>query len=89
MSEGLNRLSPVKFGFAFGLVWSISMLLLGWSAWLFDYGHAFVSLFASVYVGYGASFVGGVLGALWGLVDVFVFAWVVAVVYNGCKCPKS
>jgi hypothetical protein len=89
MSTETMKLSACKFGFAFGAIWALGVLLLGWSAWLCGYGSAFVALFSSVYLGYAASFLGAIFGALWGFVDFFIFAWLVAIVYNGCKCPRS
>ena len=91
MSGSYGRLAPAKFGFAWGLMWAIGLLLMGWSAWLWGYGMAFVALFASVYIGYGPTFLGAVLGAVWGFIDFFIFAWLVALIYNGCHhcCKKS
>lgn len=85
------KLCAGKFGFAFGLIWALGMLLLGWAAWLWGYGTPLVALWSTVYLGYAPTFLGGIYGALWGFVDFFIFGWLVIVVYNACCkcCNKS
>jgi len=83
------KLCPVKFGFAFGLIWGLGMLLVGWAAWLWDFGTPFVTLWGSVYKGFEPTLVGGLIGGAWGFVDFFIFGLLVAWVYNCCcKCCK-
>ena len=88
MSEG-SKICPVKFGFAFGLIWGLGMLLIGWADWLWEYGEQFVNTFASVYYGFEPTFWGGIVGFFWGFVDFFIFGFLVFWVYNCCtKCCK-
>ena len=57
------------------------MLFAGWAA-IFGWSVQFVEVMASVYVGYGASFLGGIIGALWGFVDGAIAGVVIAFIYN-------
>jgi len=90
MSEKYAKLAAGKFGFAWGLMWAIGVLLTGWSAWLWGYGLEFVQAVGYLYIGYTATFFGSIIGAIWGFVDFFIFAWLVALIYNCCcgKCRK-
>jgi len=85
------RLCPGKFGFAMGFVWGLGMLILAWAGWLFDYGTGMTASFAGIYWGMAPTFVGGILGFVWGLIDFFIFGWLMAVIYNCCckSCGKS
>ncbi len=67
------RICPFSFAFALGITNAIGMVLLAFLAKQFDYGTAMVTVIASVYHGYAASFMGAVYGGLWGLVEGFVF----------------
>lgn len=91
MSGNYARLAPGKFGFAWGLIWALGLLLLGWAAWLWGFAVPFVQMMGHGYVGYAPTFLGAIWGALWGFVDFFIFAWLVALVYNCCckSCPKT
>lgn len=86
--ENYAKLSPAKFGFAWGVIYALGILLVGWTAWLWNYGTDFVNGLASIYLGYAATFWGAILGAIWAFIDFFIFGWLVAVVYN-CSCPRS
>ena len=77
-----QQLSPNKLAFSFGLIWGLGMLLVGWLGWLFNYGLMFVHAMGSIYIGFQPSFAGGVIGAVWGFVDFFIFIWLCASVYN-------
>jgi len=91
MSGNYGRLAPGKFGFAWGLIWAIAILLTGWTAWLWDYGTPFVQMMGHLYIGYTPTLLGAVWGACWGFVDFFIFTWLVALVYNCCckGCPRT
>jgi len=75
------KLQPLALGIAFGLVWAIGVFLAGIFA-MFNWGNAFVATIASFYLGYGASVVGALIGALWAIVDGFVAGYVIAWIYN-------
>jgi hypothetical protein len=75
------KLQPLAFGVAIGLVWAIGVFFAGIAA-MFHWGNAFVDVLASFYLGYGASIVGAIIGALWAIVDGFVAGYVIAWIYN-------
>jgi hypothetical protein len=94
MSGNTQKLKACGFGFALGLIWGLAMLLLGWFGWWFHWGLAFTHVMGSMYVGFEPTFSGGIIGAIWGFVDFFIFGILVAWVYNCCtgccgKCPVS
>jgi len=83
-----NPLCVGSFGVAFGVVEALVMLVLGWSGWLFHYGVGMVHQLAPIYHGFGPTFVGGIVGAIWGFVVGLIFGLLVAWIYNFCnrKC---
>lgn len=84
------RLAPVSFGFALGILWGLGMLLIGWAGWLWGYGIPWIQVWGSVYLGFGPSFMGGIVGAVWGFIDFFIFGWLIALIYNLCaRCVKK
>ena len=76
------RFVPVKLGLALGLLWGISLLCLAWIGSCCPYGHAFVQLFGSVYIGYTPTLMGGLIGLVWGFIDFFIFGCLIAWLYN-------
>jgi hypothetical protein len=77
----MNKCQPLALGIAVGLVWAIGVFLAGIFA-MFHWGNAFVDVIGSFYIGYGASIIGAIIGALWAVVDGFVAGYVIAWVYN-------
>ncbi len=78
----MNRLDVKALALAGGVLWGLYMLCAGWFAWLFHWGTAFVSTMTSVYIGFGPSFLGGIIGGVWGFVDGAVAGAIIAWVYN-------
>lgn len=67
-------LGVVSLGLAFGTSWAVGMFILGIAGALFDYGASVITAMSSVYLGFGASFV----GVLWGFFDGFTGVVVIA-----------
>jgi hypothetical protein len=86
-------LSKTGLGLAFGILWGASMLVLGLTAYLIDWGTAFVHIMSSIYVGFHISIAGSFIGALWGFVDAFIAGFIIAWLYNivirHCCCCKK
>ncbi|KTD42072.1 bacteriophage holin [Legionella parisiensis] len=83
------KLSPLGLGLAFGVLWGISILILGLLAYYYTYGHGFVLAVGSLYPGYEPSIKGSLLGAVIGFIDAFITGFLIAWLYNlfsGCKC---
>jgi hypothetical protein len=76
-----NRCQPLALGIAIGVLWAIYVFFAGIFA-MFGWGAALVTTLASFYIGYGASIVGAIIGAIWAFVDGFVAGVVIAWIYN-------
>jgi hypothetical protein len=77
----MNTCQPLALGVAIGVLWTFYVVGLGIIA-MFGWGTALVETLASLYIGYGASIVGVLIGAVWAFVDGFVAGVVIAWVYN-------
>jgi len=64
-----------------GIYWGLSMLVAGWTS-MFGWGNSFVSMMSSIYIGYEPSFIGAIIGGIWGFFDGFIAGAVVAFFYN-------
>ena len=89
MSNNRAKLSVWAFGFAFGIVWAIALLIMGWLAWLSGWGVQMISVIGSVYLGYTPTFWGAIVGAIWGFVDFFIGGVIFAAIYNACTCRRA
>jgi len=79
-----HRLNPWAFGLASGLVWAFSVLAAGLGSLPSAGGHwlPFVNALSTVYIGYGSSIGGSVIGALWGFIDAFIGGTILIWLYN-------
>ncbi len=77
----MNKFQPLALGMAIGILWAVSVFLLGLFA-MFGWGGALVETLGSLYLGYGASIVGAIIGVIWAFVDGFVAGVVIAWIYN-------
>ncbi|HVV69880.1 MAG TPA: bacteriophage holin [Gammaproteobacteria bacterium] len=76
-----TKLHVLAFGFAFGILGAISMFIVGLFA-MRGYGVGYVTMLSSLYIGYSATFLGSILGAIWGFLDCFIFGVILAALYN-------
>ena len=76
------KLDVKAFGLAVGIVWGGAMFLLGISVMLFNWGTAWLNLLSSCYIGYKATFLGSIIGGIWGLIDAGIGGIIVAWLYN-------
>lgn len=72
MSTGSLKLSMSRLGVDFGVVWGVNLLLLAYFSMFFHVGGDVVTMLGSLYVGYAATFVGGIMGFLLGFVHGYV-----------------
>lgn len=77
----MNKCQPFALGVGIGVLWAIYVFCAGIFA-MFHWGTALVTTLASLYIGYGASIVGAIIGAIWAFVDGFVAGVIVAWIYN-------
>lgn len=77
----MEKLSVKGLALGGGVLWAFYILMAGWGS-IFGWGTVFVSAFSNLYIGYGPSFVGGLIGAVWGFFDGAVAGAIIALVYN-------
>ena len=77
-----HKCDVLALGLAIGILLAAYVFLLGITAWLFDWGTVIVEATSSVYIGYSATFIGSIIGAVWAFVDRFIGGVVIAWVYN-------
>ena len=77
----MNRIQPLALGVAIGVLWAIYVFCIGITA-MFGWGVALVDVLASLYIGYGASIIGAIIGAILAFVDGLVAGVIIAWVYN-------
>ncbi|NOZ64445.1 MAG: membrane-associated protein [Caldiserica bacterium] len=77
----MERLSVKGLAVGLGVSWAICMLFVGWAS-IFGWGTKFVEVMSSVYVGFNPTFLGGIIGAVWGFIDGAIGGLIIAVVYN-------
>ena len=78
----MDKLNVRALALAGGVLWGFYMLFIGWSAWLLGWGTDFVVTMSSVYIGFRPTFVGGIVGAIWGFIDGAIAGVIIAWVYN-------
>jgi hypothetical protein len=79
--DTMNKIQPVPLGVAVGILWAVYVFFVGITA-MFGWGNALVIALASLYLGYSASIVGAIIGAIWAFVDGLVAGVIVAWLYN-------
>jgi hypothetical protein len=76
------KLDAVKFGLACGVLWAGGVLCLALlDAWL-HIGTGILKGLSSLYLGYGASLPGALIGAIWAFCDAGIGGWLLAILYN-------
>lgn len=82
------NINGCKLGFAVGILWGLGLLTVGILGWQCGYGLDFIKVIGSIYIGFDATLKGSFVGFIWGFVDLFVFGYLVALIYN-CSCKSS
>jgi len=77
----MNKIQPVALGVAIGVLWAIYIFFAAIFA-MFGWGVALVETMASLYIGFAATLLGAIIGAIWAFVDGFVAGVVIAWIYN-------
>ena len=85
------RLHVSSLGLAFGVLWGASVCVVALIAMAHgSYGMEFVNAIGTLYIGYKATWLGSLIGLVWGFIDAFVMGVVLAWLYNYflccCKC---
>jgi hypothetical protein len=73
------KLNAKALALTCGVLWAATILLSTWWLLLFGFKGALMQQLDHFYFGYSVSWLGGVIGAVWGFVDGcicgFVFGW--------------
>ncbi|NGX50648.1 MAG: hypothetical protein K1060chlam2_00496 [Chlamydiae bacterium] len=77
----LHMLCPKSLALSFGIVWGMAVLLTGWIS-MTGWGYQFVDVMSSVYTGYDATFVGGIVGGIWAFFVGAILGGTISMVYN-------
>ena len=77
----MNKLNVKATTLSFGFTCAIYMLFLGWIS-ATGWGVRDVSVIADLYLGYKPTFVGGLIGALWGFLDGAIAGFLISYFYN-------
>lgn len=80
-----KKLHALAFGFALGLMSAIFTFILGLFA-IRGYGLGYVNMLSTVYIGFGPSFLGSIVGAIWAFCESFIFGAIFAALYNCFAC---
>lgn len=78
----VGLLNAKIFGFSFGVICALFVFLLGISATYLNWGSSAVAVIGTFYLGFDATFLGSVVGALWAFVDAFLFFFLGVLLYD-------
>ena len=67
---------------AAGMTWGLGMFLMGLASMFFHWGTGMTEMMSSIYIGFAPTFVGSVIGGIWGFVDGAIGGAVFAFFYN-------
>ena len=87
-----NKLCPKALGLSFGVMWGLSVLIMGLLAHHFMYGVHVVEAVGALYIGYGPSLLGSFIGGIIGFANAFISGFLLAWLYNcfsGCPSKKG
>ncbi|MDD5041062.1 MAG: bacteriophage holin [Candidatus Peribacteraceae bacterium] len=70
------------FALTCGIFWSASLILIAFLSMKTGLALSFVNMMSEVYLGYGPTPVGAIIGAVWGFLDGLVCGAVFAWLYN-------
>ncbi len=76
-------LNEKAFALSTGLVWGGGLFGLSLLNLVFPgYGSSIINGLGSVYIGYNPTLLGGVIGFIWGFVDMAICGYIIAWIYN-------
>jgi len=75
-------LNPIKLGVSGGIVWGLCMFICTILAMHVGYSVNFLNLMADIYPGYTISWLGSIVGLIYGFFDAFIGLFLLAWIYN-------
>jgi len=82
------KLHSTALGFAFGIIWGVSLFLITLFSISSGYGDKLLKGIASIYPGYSVTLKGSFLGLAYGFVDGFICAFIFGLIYNAIAKQK-
>ncbi|MGD1046132.1 MAG: hypothetical protein ABR936_12565 [Bacteroidota bacterium] len=82
------KLNVKAFALSAGIVWGLVIFLMTNISLLQGGTGGNISRLSHFYYGYSFSFVGSIIGLIWGFVTMFVAAWIFCILYN-VLCGKG
>ncbi len=76
-----SRLDVKGLALSLGILWGAVTLLIGLVA-ITGYGLEWVELLSKVYIGYEATFIGSIIGGIYGFIDAGIAGALIAFLYN-------
>ena len=83
------KLNIKAFALACGMFWGLGLLVLTWWIMLFDGATGETTFIGQIYRGYNISFVGSLLGLVWGFFDGLIGGALFAWLYNALVARKQ
>ncbi|MCP4177984.1 MAG: membrane-associated protein [bacterium] len=83
----MKKISVKGLALALGITWGLYMLLLGWVS-CFGWGIGVMKIMSTLYIGFSPSFIGGIIGAIWGFFDGVIAGIIIAWIYNRVSKKK-
>ncbi len=78
-----------NFALAGGIVWAAVMLIMTWVSVPTGYAAVVLNAVASIYPGYTITWLGGIIGAIYGFIDMFIGLYIFGWLYNKLEARKS
>lgn len=69
-------------GLSVGIVCAACTFCMALTAAYLNWGAGIVMVASDFYIGYGASILGGIVGAIWGFINGYIFGFATAWLYN-------
>lgn len=82
------KLDAKAFALASGVIWGV-VIFVATNVSLLRHGGETLSKLEQIYPLYRVSFVGSIIGLVWGFLSMFVLSWVLATLYNKFAKPGS
>jgi hypothetical protein len=91
MNEDNGMPCCYKLALAIGITAAIFTFIAGIFAAWFGYGVEIVELYGTIHIGYGPTFLGSIIGAIWVFIETFIFVVIAGWLYCAFagKCQKG
>jgi len=78
----INMLNPNRLAISGGILWGMLLFIITLANISTGYAPMWVALMADIYPGYHASYIGSLLGLVYGFADGFLGLYLLAWLYN-------